>query len=160
MDQKKMHMRMLPALSRTVLCALLMLAVSLSVYAKEDKATPTEFGVYIKTEKDLVRLLPNIVFEEQGVLYIESNNPARFLLKDVEYFVVYGKYDLSVLTINPMVFFQTSSLGKTRFMFGQAIELNVQKRGTNLVTVKPKGLFGRGYFSLWIEDSAWDFLIE
>jgi len=29
-----------------------------------------------------------------------------------------------------------------------------------LYTIRPKGLFGRGYYALWISDSAWDFIVE
>ena len=67
-------------------------AVALS--AKEDVATPKEYGVYVKTPKALKRILPNIVFDEKGVLYLESNNPQRFSLADVQQFVIYGKYEI------------------------------------------------------------------
>jgi hypothetical protein len=134
--------------------------VSTPLYGKDDKLKPKEFGVYIKTQKALQRLMPNIVFDEKGILFIETNNPPHFLLKDIEYFVVYGKYDIKVLTMNPLLFIQQSPLGKTRFVFGKDIGIEVKKKGDDLYTVKPKELMGRGYFSLWIDDSAWDFIVE
>ena len=88
------------------------------------------------------------------------NNPPRFLLKNVEFFVIYGKYDLKVLTMNPMLFFQPSPLGKMRYVFGKEIGFDLKKRSDDLHIVKPKELLGRGYTSLWINDSAWDFIIE
>lgn len=133
-------------------------AVTLS--AKEDVATPKEYGVYVKTPKTLKRLLPNIVFDEKGVLYIESNNPQRFSLADVQQFVIYGKYEMKYLTLNPMLFVSETALHKSRFLFGKDIELAVARKSDVLYTVKPKGLFGRGYYSLWINDTAWDFVIE
>jgi len=134
--------------------------VSTPLYGKDDKLKPKEFGVYIKTQKALLRLMPNIVFDEKGILFIETNNPPHFLLKDIEYFVVYGKYDIKVLTMNPLLFIQQSSLGKSRFIFGKDISFDLKKTGNDLYTVKPKELMGRGYFSLWIDDSAWDFIVE
>jgi hypothetical protein len=139
---------------------LLISMVSTPLYSKDDKLKPKEFGVYIKTQKALQRLMPNIVFDEKGILFIETNNPPHFLLKDIEYFVVYGKYDIKVLTMNPLLFIQQSPLGKTRFIFGKDIGFEVKKKGDDLYTVKPKELMGRGYFSLWIDDSAWDFIVE
>lgn len=130
------------------------------VYGKDDFAKPKEFGVYVKTEKGLKRIVPNIVFNEKGVLFIEMNNPARFLLKDVEFFVIYGKYDLTVLTLNPLLFFQPSPLGKQRYILGKAIAFDLKKKSDDLYTVKPKELLGRGYMALWINDSAWDFIID
>jgi len=130
------------------------------LWAKEDVATPKEYGVYIKTPKTLKRLLPNIVFDEKGVLYIESNNPQRFPLAEVEQFVIYGKYEMRFLTLNPMLFITETPLHKSRFLFGKEIELEVAKKSDTLYTVRPKGLFGRGYYSLWINDTAWDFVIE
>ena len=91
---------------------------------------------------------------------VESNNPAHFLLKDVEYFVFFGKYDFQFLTLNPMSLFQVSPLGKPVFIFGKNIDIELKQIGTDLYTVKPKGLLGRGYCSLWIEDSAWDFILD
>ena len=26
--------------------------------------------------------------------------------------------------------------------------------------IKPKGLLGRGYYSIWINDTAWDFMLD
>jgi hypothetical protein len=130
------------------------------LYSKDDFAKPKEFGVYVKTEKGLKRLTPNIVFDEKGLLYIEMNNPPRFLLKDIEFFVIYGKYDLKVLTMNPMLFFQSSRLGKMRYVFGKEISFDLKKRSDDLHTVKSKELMGRGYTAIWINDSAWDFIIE
>jgi hypothetical protein len=140
--------------------------VSVSLFAvtllhgKDDFTKPKEFGVYVKTEKVLKRLMPNIVFDEKGLLYIEMNNPPRFLLKDVQFFVIYGKYDMKVLTLNPMLFFQPSSLGKQRYIFGKEIAFDLKKRSDDLYVVKSKELLGRGYTSIWINDSAWDFIIE
>jgi hypothetical protein len=130
------------------------------LYGKEEKVQPKEYGVYLKTTQSLVRLLPNIVFNEQGVLYVESNKPRQFLLKDVQYFLVYGKYDISVLTINPMLFFEASSLGKPRFMLGKEIAIDVKNNGGDVYAVRPKALLGRGYYCVWIEDQVWDFVIE
>ena len=143
--------------------ALAVLAFTLgavALHAKEDVATPKEYGVYIKTPKTLKRLLPNIVFDEKGVLYIESNNPQRFSLADVQQFVIYGKYEIKYLTLNPMLFVSETALHKSRFLFGKDIALEVVRKSDVLYTVKPKGLFGRGYYSLWINDTAWDFVIE
>lgn len=145
---------------KVLMCMLLISMVSTPLYSKDDKLKPKEFGVYIKTQKALQRLMPNIVFDEKGILFIETNNPPHFLLKDIEYFVVYGKYDIKVLTMNPLLFIQQSPLGKTRFIFGKDIGFEVKKKGDDLYTVKPKELMGRGYFSLWIDDSAWDFIVE
>ena len=57
--------------------------------AKDDVPTPKEYGVYVKTAAKLVRILPNIVFQEGAMLYIESNNPPHFSLErhQVFYFV-------------------------------------------------------------------------
>lgn len=141
--------------------AVLSLALCVPIHAaREAKLKPKEFGVYIKTYGGLKRLIPNIVFDEGGILYVEMNNPPTFLLKDVQCFVVYGKYDMSVLTFNPMVFRQASPVGKLRFIFGKALEFSSSRRGTDLYVIKPQDLLGRGYFSLWINDSAWDFVID
>jgi hypothetical protein len=139
------------------------LAVALSgavLCAKEDVTAPKEFGVYVKMKKTTKRLLPNIVFDEKGVLYLESNSPPRFPLGEVEQFIVHGQYEIKFLTLNPMLFVTETPLGKSRFLFGKDIELQVTKKSDVLYAVKPKGLFGRGYYSLWINDSAWDFVIE
>jgi hypothetical protein len=146
---------------RVFICILLILMISSSVFAKDDKINPKEIGVYIKTDKGLKKLLPNIVFnDDNGVLFVASNNPAHFLLKDFEYFVFFGKHDFQYLTLNPMVFFQTSLLGKQTFMLGKNIDFELKQIGADLYTVKPKGLLGRGYYSLWIEDAAWDFVLD
>jgi hypothetical protein len=128
--------------------------------AKDDKTQPKEQGVYVKTAQGLKRILPNIVFDEKGVLFLESNNPQRFLLKDVEYFVIFGPRDMDHLTMNPLLFLQQSPVGKPRYIFGKELPIDVKKTGKDLYTVKSKDLLGRGYFSLWINDSAWDFVIE
>lgn len=132
------------------------------VYAREEVVQkPKEYGVYIKTRNSTVRLTPNIVFDDGGLIFVESNNPQTFALKDIQYFIIYGHYDMNVLTFNPMLFYQASSLGKPRFVFGKDIEIVVKKQKVeHLYTVRPKGLFSRGYFSLWINDTAWDFVIE
>ena len=143
-----------------LICVFLILMLGSSVFAKDDKINPKEPGVYIKTDKGLKRLLPNIVFDNEGAYCVESNNPAHFLLKNVEYFVFFGKYDFQLLTLNPMSLFQVSPLGKPVFIFGRNIDIELKQIGTDLYTVKPKGLLGRGYYSLWIEDSAWDFIID
>jgi hypothetical protein len=147
--------------SRVLLVALITLFFFSPLYAKDTKiSTPKEFGTYVKTTAGLKRLTPNVVFDQDSVIFIESNNPQKFALKDLEQFVIYGPHNVEVLTMNPMLFVQASPLGKTRFIFGKNVDITVQKRGTNLYTVKPKGLLGRGYYSLWIEDTAWDFVIE
>lgn len=128
--------------------------------AKEDVTTPKEYGVYVKTATRLVRVLPNIVFSEGAMLYVESNNPAHFPLKDIKYFIFYGKHEMGYLTLNNLLFVNQSPLGKSRFMFGKEVEVEVKKRSDTLYTVRPKGLFGRGYYALWINDSAWDFIVE
>ena len=143
-----------------VLAVLAFMLGTVAFGAKEDVATPKEYGVYIKTPKTLKRLLPNIVFDEKGVLYIESNNPQRFSLADVQQFVVYGKYDIKYLTLNPMLFVTQTALHKSRFIFGKDVQLEVARKSDSLYTAKPTGLFGRGYYSLWINDTAWDFVIE
>ena len=119
-----------------------------------------EYGAYVKLTKGYVRLLPNIVFDEKGVFFIEPNNPPHFFLKDVEFLVVYGEYDWSVLTVNPMGFFQPSPLGKPRFAFGKEVTIDAKQQGKNMYTLKPKELLGRGYYAIWINDTAWDFLLD
>jgi hypothetical protein len=149
-------------INRRVLLLFVMLIalVAVPVFAKDDRMPPKDFGVYMKTQGALKRILPNIVFDEKNVFFIESNNPQRFQLKDVEYLVIYGQQDMGVLTMNPLLFLGASPLGKTRYIFGKDIATDVNKKGKDLYSVKPKGLFGRGYFCLWINDSAWDFVIE
>ena len=145
---------------RISLAAALVLLVCGIAPAKEDVATPKEPGVYVQTAKVQKRLLPNIVFEEQGVIYLESNNPQRFPLGEMKSFVLYGKYDMQYLTLNPLMFLTQSPVGKQRYAFGKDVEIEVTKKSDLLYVVKPKGLFGRGYYTLWINDSAWDFVIE
>ncbi|OPY75748.1 MAG: hypothetical protein A4E65_03428 [Syntrophorhabdus sp. PtaU1.Bin153] len=151
---------MMSRVAKIVICLLMVVFFSVALHAKEDFSKPKEFGVYIKTPSGLKRLLPNIVFDEKGFLFIEMNNPPHFLLKDVEFFVLYGKHDVNVLTINPLLFFQPSQLGKLRYIFGKNIAFDVKKRGDDFYVVKPKGLLGRGYMSLWINDTAWDFVLD
>ena len=128
--------------------------------AKDDVQKPKEFGIYVKSGKTLKRLLPNVVFEEEKAIYVESNNPPHFPLKDVTHFVIYGTYDMNFLTMNPLLFFQQSPVGKSRFIFGREVEMTVTKKGDGFYLIKPKGLLGRGYYALWINDSAWDFIVE
>ena len=151
-------MNRLVAVTAVAVLAVALCAVTL--HAKEDVATPKEYGVYVKTPKTLKRLLPNIVFDEKGVLFIESNNPQRFPLAEVQQFVIYGKYDIKYLTLNPMLFVTQTALHRSRFIFGKDIQLEVAKKNDTLYTAKPTALFGRGYYSLWINDTAWDFVIE
>jgi hypothetical protein len=140
---------------------LTILMIGSAAWAKDDKVNPKETGVYVKTDKGLKRLLPNVVFiSEEGVYLIEANNPAHFLLKDVEYFVFFGKFDFQYLTLNPMDVFRVSPLGKPSFLFKKDIDMDSKQIGTDLYTVKSKGLLGRGYYSLWINDTAWDFILD
>jgi hypothetical protein len=152
-------MQTLARCSTVAALALLFLAGPLPA-ARDDIAKPPEYGVYVKTAKKLIRIIPNIVFDQDSLLYIESNNPAHFPLNDIRYFVVYGKFNTQVMTVNNLLFVGQSPLGKVRFMFGKEVDVEVRKRGDNLYSVKPKGLFGRGYYAIWIEDSAWDFIVE
>jgi len=138
----------------------LICAITIPLYGKDNRAQPKEFGVYIMTDKGLKRLLPNIVNSGGEMPFIENNNPHRYALKDIDYFVLYGKYNMEVLTVNPLLFMQASSLGKTRYLFGKDIAFVMKNIGKDLFSVKPKELLGRGYFCLWIEDTAWDFIIE
>ncbi len=128
--------------------------------AGKPAASIKEYGAYIKLTKGYVRILPNIVFDENGVFYIEPNNPAHYFLKDVEYLVIYGDFDMSVLTVNPMGFYRPSPLGKPRFAFGKEIDITAKEQGKNMYILKPKGLLGRGYYSIWINDTAWDFMLD
>ena len=143
-----------------LLGAMFLLPVCVMAAAKEDVVAPKEYGVYMKTPKTLKRLLPNIVFDEKGLLYIESNNPQRFPLADVGGFVIFGKYDIKFLTLNPLLFVNESALGKTRFIIGKNIDIEVAKKSDLLYAVTTKGLFGRGYYGLWINDTVWDFVVE
>ena len=153
-------MRLLPTMFRwAAISALAALFFAGPLYAEKDDApAPKEWGVYVKTGSKLVRILPNVVFDAR-IPYLESNRPARFPLKDIEYFVMYGKREMQYLTLNNLVFIN-ETLGKPRFMFGKEVETEVKNRGDVLYTVRPKGLFGRGYYALWINDSAWDFIVE
>jgi hypothetical protein len=161
MDQGRRGRGMTATFVRSLLLAMILTGLlAVPVLAKDERVQPKEFGVYVKTAQGLKRLLPNMVFDEKGVIYVESNNPQRFLLKDVEHFVFYGSYDLDHLTMNPLVFLQQSPVGKIRYIFGRDLPMEVKKTGKDMHTVKPKDLLGRGYFSLWINDSAWDFVIE
>jgi len=36
----------------------------------------------------------------------------------------------------------------------------MKKIKEDVYSIKPRGLIGRGYFSLWINDTAWDFIVE
>jgi hypothetical protein len=150
------------AVTRLTLIGLIVMSLFISpLYGKDERiTTPKELGIYMKTTSGAKRLIPNIVFDHEGLIWIEANNPARFALKDFEYFILHGPYNIDVLTINPLGFFQQSPLGKPRFMFGKNVEFTVQKKGNNVFIIKPKGLLGRGYFCLWIEDTVWDFIIE
>ncbi|MEN6615646.1 MAG: hypothetical protein ABFD12_03750 [Syntrophorhabdus sp.] len=122
-------------------------------------ASPKENGAYIKTNKGYVRLMPNIVFDENEIFFIEPNNPTNFFLKDVEYFVIVGPHDIAVLTINPMGMIPPSKLGKMRAAFGKAVNFDLKQQG-NMYIIRPKELLARGYYSLWINDTAWDFLLN
>ncbi|MHB8110822.1 MAG: hypothetical protein ACYDHW_12415 [Syntrophorhabdaceae bacterium] len=131
--------------------------------AAKTVSSPKEYGAYIKTNKGYIRLLPNIVFDENNIFYIEPNNPAHFYLKDVEYFVLYGPHDYSVLTINPMGMIPPSPVGKIRAAFGKAVNFDLKqqgKPGKEMYIVRPKEILARGYYSLWINDTAWDFLLD
>ena len=148
------------ATARVLLAAMVVLVASVMSSAKEDVVAPKEYGVYVKTQKAQKRLMPNILFDEKGLLFIESNNPQRFPLADVGGFIIFGKYDLKYLTLNPLLFVSESTLGKSRFIIGKNIEIEVAKKSDLLYTVTPKALFGRGYYGLWINDTVWDFIVE
>ena len=160
---QKKHMRcsvIQRATAGVLLAAMVVLIASVLSSAKEDVVAPKEYGVYVKAQKTQKRLMPNILFDEKGLLYIESNNPQRFPLADVGGFIIFGKYDIKYLTLNPLLFVSESPLGKSRFIIGKNIEIEVTKKSDLLYTVTPKGLFGRGYYALWINDTVWDFVIE
>ena len=156
-------MKVLSNLLRSILVSgmavLLFLGLALAA-TKENVPTPGEYGVYAKTAKGLTRILTNVVYDDQQILYIESNKPARFPLNSIEYFVLYGNHDMQYLTLNNLKPFQMTPLGIERYMLGEDLPVTVEKRSNLLYTVKPKGLFGRGYYALWINDTAWDFSIE
>ncbi len=128
--------------------------------AKENVPTPGEYGVYAKTGSGLTRIVTNPVYDDLRILYLESNKPAHFRINSIQYFVIYGKHDMQYLTLNILKPFQKTALGIERFMFGLEVPLTVQKKSDVLYVVRPKGLFGRGYYALWINDSAWDFFID
>jgi hypothetical protein len=153
-------MRSVNFISKICICMLLIALAGGPLYGKDDKIKPKEPGVYIKADKSLIRLLPNMVFDEQGLLFIESNNPRRFFLKNIEYFMVFGKYSIDFVTINPLLFLNVSSLGKPHFIIGKDMEIDIKNIGVDLYTLKPKTLMGRGYYCIWIEDTVWDFVIE
>jgi hypothetical protein len=134
--------------------------VSFAHAAKENVPTPVEYGVYAKTAKGLTRITTNIVYDDQRIFYLESSKPAQFHLNTIQYFVIYGKHDMQYLTLNNLKPFQMTPFGVPRFMFGIEVPLTVEKKNDVLYTAKPKGLFGRGYYALWINDSAWDFVID
>lgn len=143
------------------ICLFLLCSAGLTLGAQDIKITPPgEHGAYIMTPNGLVRLLPNIVLDENGALFIEPINPPHFMLKDVQYFVLYGKHDVEVFTLNPMVFFQNSAVGRPRFVFGKDIDIGLKSQAQELHVVKPKGILGRGYYSLWINETAWDFILD
>lgn len=153
-------MRFINCVSKICICMLFVVLVCSPLYGKNEKIKPKESGVYIKTEKSLIRLLPNMVFDEKGLVFIESNKPGRFFLKNIEYFIILGKYNMEVLTLNPLLFYKLSPLGKPQFVFGKNVEIDVTSKDNDLYIVKPKELMARGYYCLWIEDSVWDFIIE
>lgn len=140
---------------------LLILSFAVPSFAKENKvAVPKEPGVYIKMKDSLKRLIPNMVYDFEGVFAIEPNSPPKFALKDIEYFVFIGDFQMEALTYNPLLFLGVSPIGKTRYMFGKDIPIEGKEEAKNFYVVRPKELLGRGYVALWINDSAWDFLIE
>lgn len=128
--------------------------------AKQDQEVPKEFGLHAKTTKGLHRIIPNIIFDQDGVLYIESNEPQRFPLNGIQHFFIYGKKDITYLTLNPLLFFQQSPVGRTRFVLGKNIPIEIKKIDEAFYSIKPQGLFGRGYYCFWLEDVVWDFIIE
>jgi len=158
----KVAMKITGAASRLMLILILAVPVlgNSGYAAGDDVPVPKEYGVYAKTEKGLTRIISNIVHDEQRVLYVERNKPVVFPLNAVQYFIIYGKHDMKYLTLNNLKEVPPTNLGIQRYMLGLEIALEVRKRSDILYTVKPKGLFGRGYYALWINDTAWDFIIE
>jgi hypothetical protein len=146
--------------SLVISCFVALFFVGFARAAKETVQTPGEYGVYAKTEKGLTRIVTNVVFDDQRILYIESNKPARFHLNSIQYFIIYGKHDMQYLTLNSLKGFQMAPLGLPRFMLGAEVPVTVEQKNDLLYVVKPKGLFGRGYYALWINDSAWDFIVD
>ncbi len=97
--------RFFRVLCKTLCVVFICLFAVTLLHGKDDFTKPKEFGVYVKTEKGLKRLVPNIVFNEKGVLFVEPKQSCSFSFKkDVQFFVIYGKYDLTVLTLNPLLF--------------------------------------------------------
>jgi len=149
------------AVRSILISALVALALGGSGHAaSEDVPVPKEYGIYAKTDKGLTRIISNIVYEDQRILYLERSNPISFPLNSVRYFVIYGKHEMQYLTLNNLKPFQMTNFGVRRYMLGLDVGLDVRKISDILYTAKPKGLFGRGYYSLWINDTAWDFVIE
>lgn len=144
----------------TIILAVLAIFCTPVIAAKQDQVLPKEFGFYAKTGSGLQRITPNILFDQNGVLYVESNGPQRLSLSGIQYFVIYGKNDLTYLTLNPMLFFQQSPLGGMRFVLGKEIPIEIKKIGEMVYSVKPQNLFGRGYYGFWLDDTVWDFIIE
>lgn len=143
-----------------IILALIAVLCAPAIAAKRDRELPKEFGFYAKTGNGLQRITPNILFDENGVLYVESNGPQRFTLSGIQCFLIYGRKDLTYLTLNPMLFFQQPLIGRMRFILGKEIPIETKKIGETLYAVKPIGLFGRGYYSFWLDDAVWDFIIE
>jgi hypothetical protein len=143
-----------------VILAMLAILCTHATAAKQDQELPKEHGFYAKTGSGLQRITPNILFDQNGVLYVESNAPQRFSLSGIQHFVIYGKNDLTYLTFNPMLFFQQSPFGGMRFVLGKEIPIEIKKMGEMLYSIKPRSLFGRGYYAFWLDDVVWDFIIE
>lgn len=144
----------------SLILAILTLLCAPALAAKQDQEVPKEFGFYAKTTKGLNRITPNIIFDQDGILYIESNEPQRFPLNAIQHFVIYGKQDITYLTLNPLLFFEQSPVGRTRFVLGKDIPIDTKRLGESMYSIKPQGLFGRGYYCFWLEDVVWDFIIE
>ena len=144
----------------SLILAILTLLCAPALAAKQDQEVPKEFGFYAKTTKGLNRITPNIIFDQDGILYIESNEPQRFPLNAIQHFVIYGKQDITYLTLNPLLFFEQSPVGRTRFVLGKDIPIDTKRLGESMYSIKPQCLFGRGYYCFWLEDVVWDFIIE
>src|SRR5512135_1064204 len=83
-----------------VLSAAFLLVTSADA-ASDSIPSPKEFGVYAKTDKETKRILPNIVSDDQGVYYLEPNKPQTFTLGTIEYFIIFGNFQMQYLTLNP-----------------------------------------------------------
>ena len=70
--------------------------------ADENGPVPKEYGVFAKTDEGLTRIIPNMVYDDQRILYVESNKPAHFPLNSVQHFILYGKHDIQYLTLNSL----------------------------------------------------------